>query len=433
MTAQRVRDAIRDLAISAGPMVLLLVVGLWVAFQFVKPAPPRSFVMTTGAPDGAYHLFSERYRAVLARQGITIELRPSAGAVENLNRLTDPSSGVTAGLVQGGLAPANVTGVTSLGAMFYEPLWVLYRGERRLERINELANLRIAVGAAGSGTQAIARRLLVASVGERATLLDVGGTDAVESLRRRRVDAAFFAGAPDAPTVQRALGLRGVRLMSIVNAEAYARRFPFLATVVLPRGVIDLAADVPGEDVTLLASTANLIVRDDLHPALVSLLLQAATEVHAPAGILQRRGEFPAPRESDIPLSADALRYYRSGKPFLERFLPFWVANFIERMVVLLVPLIAILVPAAKFIPALYRWRVRGRISRWYAELRQLESAPPSESSLHRVEEIERGVRDIRVPVGYANDVYHLRSHVELVRDALQRAVSSSQKAEISR
>jgi TRAP-type uncharacterized transport system substrate-binding protein len=119
MTAQRVRDAIRDLAISAGPMVLLLAVGLWVAFQFVKPAPPRSFVMTTGAPDGAYHLFSERYRAVLARQGITIELRPSAGAVENLNRLTDPSSGVAAGLVQGGLAPANVTGVTSLGAMFY--------------------------------------------------------------------------------------------------------------------------------------------------------------------------------------------------------------------------------------------------------------------------------------------------------------------------
>jgi TRAP-type uncharacterized transport system substrate-binding protein len=429
MTIQRVREAIRDLALTVGPIALVFGLALWGAFHFVRPAPPRSFVMTTGAPDGAYHLFSERYRAALARQGITIELRPSAGAVENLKRLTDPRSGVDAGLVQGGLAPAGVTGVTSLGAMFYEPLWIFYRGEHRLHRINELAGLRVAVGAAGSGTQAVARRLLLATLGERARLRDVGGTEAVEALRRGSVDAAFFAGAPDSPTVQRALALHGVRPMSIANADAYARRFPFLATVVLPRGVIDLERDVPGENVTLLAPTANLIVRDDLHPALVSLLLQAASEVHAPAGVLQRRGEFPTPRESDIPLSDDAVRYYRSGKPFLQRFMPFWVANLIERMVVLLVPLIAVLVPALRFAPALYRWRVRGRILRWYKELRQLESAPRSESALQRVEEIERGVRAIRVPVGYANEVYQLRAHLRLVRDALERAVRGSVNA----
>ena len=424
MTRQRVREAIRDLSVTAGPVALLLVVALWVAFQFVKPAPPRSFVMTTGAPDGAYHLFSERYRANLSRQGITIELRPSAGAVENLDRLTDQSSGVAAGLVQGGLASGETRGVTSLGAMFYEPLWVFYRGPRRLERLNELAGLRIAVGTAGSGTRAIARRLLEASLRDSALLLDIGGVEAVDALRHERIDATFLVGAPDALTVQRALALKGVRLMSIVNAEAYARRFPFLTTVVLPRGVIDLAADVPPESVTLLAPTANLIVRDDLHPALASLLLQAASEVHAPAGVLQRRGEFPAPREADIPLRDDAVRYYRAGKPFLQRFMPFWLADFIERTVVLLVPLLAILLPALRFAPALYRWRVRARILRWYAELRQLEASPPSEASLQRVEDIERGVRGIRVPIGYSGDVYHLRSHCALVREALQRAVA---------
>jgi len=424
MTARRLREAIRDLALTAGPIALLLAIGLWIALHFVRPAPPRSFVMTTGAPDGAYHLFSERYRAKLSQQGITIELRPSAGAVENLDRLTDESSGVAAGLVQSGLASDETRGITSLGAMFYEPVWVFYRGSRRLERLNELAGLRIAVGTVGSGTRAVARRLLEASLGDRARLLDLGGLEAVEALRLERVDAVFLVGAPDAATVQRALSLKGVRLMSLLNAEAYARRFPFLTTVLLPRGVIDLAADVPPESVTLLAPTANLIVRDDLHPALVSLLLQAASEVHAPAGILQRRGEFPAPREVDIPLSDDAVRYYRSGKPFLQRFMPFWVANFIERTVVLLVPLLAILLPALRFAPALYRWRVRARILRWYTQLRQLEASPPSEASLQRVEQIERGVRDIRVPLGYSGDVYHLRSHCALVREALERAVA---------
>jgi TRAP-type uncharacterized transport system substrate-binding protein len=430
MTRRRIRDTLRDLAVTAGPVTLLLAVALWVASQFVTPAPPRRFVMTTGAPDGVYHLFSERYRANLLRQGVTIELRPSAGAVENLDRLTNESSGVAAGLVQGGLATGETKGVTSLGAMFYEPLWVFYRSEGQLERLSELAGLRIAVGTAGSGTRAIARRLLEASLTERATLLDVGGLEAVDALGLKRVDAIFLVGAPDAPTVQRALALKGVRLMSLVNAEAYTRRFPFLSTVVLPRGVIDLAADLPPTSVTLLAPTANLIVRDDLHPALASLLLQAASEVHAPAGIVQRRGEFPAPREADIPLSDAAVRYYKSGKPFLQRFMPFWVADLIERTVILLVPLLAILLPAFRYAPALYHWRVRGRILRWYTELRQLEDSPPCEASLERVEEIERGVRRIRVPIGYAGEAYHLRGHCALVREALQRAVAAQRSGQ---
>ena len=286
MTAQRLREAIRDLALTAGPIVLAIALTVWIAVEFVRPAPPRRFVMTTGAPDGAYHLFAERYRAVLARQGITIELRPSAGAVENISRLLDRRRDVVAGLVQSGLAPADVSGVTSLGSMFYEPLWIFYRGERKRQRINELAGLRIAVGAPGSGARAVARRLLEATIGSRATLVDIGGAEAVDALRRGRVDAVCLVSAPNAVAVQRALAVRGVHLMSVANAEAYTRRFPFLAAVVLPRGVVDLAADVPDENVTLLAPTANLVVRDDLHPALVSLLLQAATEVHSPAGVL---------------------------------------------------------------------------------------------------------------------------------------------------
>jgi TRAP transporter TAXI family solute receptor len=424
------RHALKELVISLGPPVMLIALVALVAYKYVQPAPPRSFVITTGAEDGAYHLFAQLYRAILAREGIQVELRPSAGSVENLNRLLAPDSGIDVGFLQGGVTPPEGSArLVSLGALYYEPLWLFYRAGRPLDRIGGLGRRRVAVGPEGSGTRALALPLLTTSGAGSATLRSLGGQEAVKALRDGTIDAAFFVASPDAPTIRQLVQERQLRLLSIANAEAYARRFPFLTPVVLPRGVFDLARDVPGDDVTLLAATANLVTREDFHPALAYLLLQAATEVHAGAGVLQRPREFPAAREAGIPLSDEAQRYYRSGKPFLQRFLPFWVANFIERMTVLLLPLIAVLIPAVKLAPAIYRWRVHSRILRWYGELRSLEAdiahrtdATTVAEDLKRLDEIERGVNATPVPTGFAHDFYNLCGHVAMVRGRLLAA-----------
>jgi TRAP-type uncharacterized transport system substrate-binding protein len=423
------REALKQLAITVAPAVLLVVLAFWVAFKFVKPAPPASFVMTTGVEGGAYHLFAQRYQEILARDGIRVELRLSAGSLENLKRLADPDSGVEVGFVQGGVVPPESTQrLVSLGAMYYEPLWIFYRGDRRLERINQLTGKRVAAGLEGSGTRVLALHLLTASGAHTTAIVDIGGKDAMEALRQGKVDAAFFVASPDAPMVQGLLRMKQRRVMSIVNAEAYARRFPFLTPLVLPRGVVDLAADIPPADVTLLATTANLVARDDFHPALAQLLLQAATEVHAGPAMLQRQGEFPAAREVGFPLSEEAQRYYRSGTPFLQRFLPFWVANFIQRMLVLLVPLFAVLVPAVRFLPGIYQWRMKSRIFRWYGALKSLEAnigdrGDPALANeyLRRLDEIEHGVTRTRVPTGFADSLYDLRGHIEMVRGRIEQ------------
>jgi TRAP transporter TAXI family solute receptor len=423
--------ALMDLLVTVGPALVLVVVAFWVAAKFVKPAPPDSFVMTTGAEGGAYHLVAQKYRDILARNGITVELRPSAGSIDNLKRLTDPASGVHAGLVQGGLAPADgKSGLLSLGAVYYEPLWIFYRARAPLDRLNALVGQRIAVGPEGSGTRALATQLMHAVRTDAAPtrLLPLGGSAAADALDKGDADAAFIVGSPDAPVVQRLLRTHGVRLMSIVNADAFARHFPFLSTVRLPRGVIDLAADVPDAEVTMLATTASILVREDFHPALAFLLIYAAAEVHGKPGLLHRRGEFPTARETDFPLSEEASRYFKSGPPFLQRYLPFWMANLIERMLVLLVPIFAVVVPALKILPAVFQWRVKSRVFRWYGELKFLESevatatdASRADEFMDRLDAIERGVNSTPVPTSYADYAYNLRTHIDVVRRHIER------------
>ncbi len=369
------RTALKDAAIVILPALIVVVAAFWAASRFISPAPPDHFVMATGPEGGAYHLFAQRYRDIVARDGVTLELRPSAGSVENLSRLTDAAEEVQAALVQAGAGSSTThPGLVSLGSVYYEPIWIFHRG-KPLSVLNELAGKRIAIGPPGSGTRSLALMLLGA-VGvrdDRPELLALGGGDAADALLAGRIDAAFIVGSADAPIVQRLAQARGVQLLSLANAEAFARRFPFLSVLRLPRGVLDLAAQVPERDVTLLATTATLVVRDDFHPALAFLLLQAASEVHSPSGLLQRHNEFPAARESEFRLSEQADRYLKGGPPFLRRYLPFWLANLIERMVVLLVPIVAVLVPAFKILPSLWEWRVKARVFRWYGEAKLLE------------------------------------------------------------
>ena len=422
--------SLRELIIAIVPLALIAVAAFWLAYQFVQPAPPKTLTMTTGAEGGAYRAYSERYRQILARNDIDLRLQTSSGSIENLQRLKDPDSNVDVGFVQSGvLGEADPAGLVSLGSLYYEPLWVFYRDKATLDRLSQLQGKRISIGPEGSGVRKLALQLLAANdAAEQPTVLrDLPIAEAAEALIRREIEGVFVIAGPDSPVVQKLLRTEGVQLMSFSQATAYTRLFPFLASVVLPQGAIDLARNIPARDTTLLAPTATLVAREDLHPALAILLIQAATEVHGHAGLFQRAGEFPAPKAADFPLSDEAKRYYQSGPSFLQRYLPFWVAVFVQRMIVLIVPLIAVLIPLMRIFPSVYNWRVMRPINRWYGALKILEhdiahDNDPSRTPqyLQRLDEIEARVSTLKVPISYSGQYYTLREHVRFVRRMIE-------------
>jgi TRAP transporter TAXI family solute receptor len=433
---RRISDySVRELATVALPVALAIVAAFWFTFKFVQPAPPRVVVMSTGAEGGAYHAFGLRYKAILARNGVTLELRPSSGAVENLARLRDPESDVALAFVQGGIdRAADPPVLESLGSVYYEPLWVFYRGKRALDRINDLKGKRIAIGPEGSGTRKLARVILESSGlrSEDVTLLDIGGQAAADALIAGTVDAMFIVAGPEASVVRTLIRADDVKLMSFARADAYVARHPFLHKLVLPRGALDIARDLPRADVLLVAPTANLLAKESLHPAIAYLVLEAAHEVHSGPGPFNRIGEFPSPSDVEFPLSGEAERYYKSGPPFLQRYLPFWAASLVDRMIVLLVPLLAVAVPLFRILPGLYAWRIRRKVYRWYGELKFLEEelrhrpGNATADELERLAKIEDEVAEIHVPLGFAHEVYTLRMHVKLVRELLERSPASA-------
>ena len=418
--------SLRDMLIAWWPAFLVVAAGFVVAFQFVKPEPPASVVIVTGAEDGAYHAYAKQYREVLARNDVALEIRSSAGSVENYRLLKDEESGVDIGFVQGGVGDAEeAPDLVSLGGMYYEPVWVFYRSAATLDRLTQLKGRRIAIGPAGSGTRRLATALLAANgiPIPKGALSDLSGDAAAKALQQGRIDVAIFVASPRSQAVNTLLRDQRVRLMSYSRAEAYARHFPHLFAIVLPKGGIDLRQDIPPHDVHLVATTANLVVRDDLHPAIVGLLAAAATEVHGVPGLFQRKGEFPSTKDVDFPMSPEAEHYYKSGPPFLQRFLPFWAANFVDRMIVLLVPIIALLIPLVRLLPSLYNWRVRSRIYRNYGELKFLEeevaNQPQAEKIagyLARLDKIEDRVNHLPIPLAFHEQMYTLRGHIDLVR-----------------
>ncbi len=431
--------SLRDLFATAWWIILIVGIGFVVAYQFVQPAPPSRIVITTGSDSGAYYQFANRYAAILARNGVTLEVKTSAGSLENLARLKNDEAQV--GFVQGGVVEPKAdqdeeddSGLLSLGSMFYEPVWVFYRGDKRLERLTELRGKRIAIGQEGSGVRQLAQQLLSANeipTGDQ--LVALSGLKAAEELQQGRIDAAFIIAAEKAPVVQVLLRSPGIKVMSFAQAGAYQRRFPFLTKLTFPHGVADLVRDFPPEDIKVLAPTANLIVRDDLHPALQSLLLQAASEVHGKSGFFQDAGEFPAYKDQMLPLSPNAARYYKSGPSFLQRYLPFWLAVLVDRLIVLLVPIVALLIPLLKIAPAIYTWRVRSKVFRCYGELKFLEEdlkhhfdAAKLADYRSRLDTLDEEASQLRVPLGYTDLVYTLREHVNLVRHILDKKESQA-------
>lgn len=421
----------RDLAAIGLPAVALIAAAFWVAYLFVEPAPPERIVMTTGSEEGAYHAFALQYRDILARHGITLELRASSGSVENLRRLTDDESGVDIGLVQSGTGDAEqYDNLATLGSVYYEPVWVFYRSRNALERLTQLRGKRVAIGAQGSGTRRIAIQLLNANhaLAAPTRTLDLGGGAAADALKRGRIDAAFIVGPAEMPVVRELMAARGIRLMSFPRSQAYTKLFAFLSAVALPEGGIDLARNIPARDTVLLAPTANLVARDDLHPALVNLLMQALVETHSGPGLFHKTGDFPKFRDRDFPLNPEAERYYKSGPPFLQRYLPFWAATLLDRAFIMLLPLVAVLLPLLRIAPSLYTWRIRSRIYRWYGELKFLEleireKYDPARLAEYRsrLDALEDNANTRPIPLAFTDQVYTLRQHIDMVRGILQR------------
>ncbi len=427
----------RDIVFVALPSLLLAIWAFWLAAQYIKPAPPDRLVISTGGEGGAYQIFAARYKDVLARYGITLVAKPSAGSTENLARLRDPEFEVDVAFIQAGAArPQEGDDLFSLGDMYHEPLWIFYR-EAALARSDNLLDLkgkRIAVGGPGSGTRHLAMELLAANGidAKNSKLIEAGGHDLLGRLQMNHFDAVFVVGPTQSSLVWSLLYTPGVRLMSLARAEAYTRRFPYLTRLVLPRGVIDLTQDIPPQDIQLLSPMATLLVREDTHPALVDLLMQAADEVHGEPGTFQKPDEFPRAGHGEFPLSPEAGRYYKSGKPFLQRYLPFWAATLIDRTVVMLLPVIVVLFPLLRFAPLIYGWRVRSRIYRRYGELKFLENEVNENPAAHsraewleKLDRIETDASQIRTPLTFSDMLYTLRVHIDLVRAIILRRTTA--------
>lgn len=428
--------SLRDLLASAGPLAFLTVALLALAYWWLNPTPPKHVTLATGPAQSAYEAFGKRYQQALAAEGIEVVLLPSEGSSANLELLRDGRADVA--FVQGGTADlqeSDQENLTSLGSLFVEPLWLFYRpgtgGKHgqpiQLDALPQLRSLRVNVGTTGSGVPTLMERLLVANgvAPGDLKLSQLGQTEATVAFLAGNLDVLVFASAPETLMVQMLLQTPGVALMDFPQHEAYSRRFAFLSPVTLPRAVVDLARDVPPADVRLLAPTTALLARKDTHPALLQLFAQAGQNLHSGAGWFSRAREYPNTRHSELPIAAEADRAINQPVPLLQRYLPFWLANLIERMWLVLGLLLAALLPLSRIVPPLYQFRVRSRVFRWYGRLREIENemeagdAAPA-SLAQSLDRLEAQVEKINVPLSYADELYALRNHIHLVRQKLR-------------
>lgn len=429
--SQFTQFSLRDLIVTAGPMTVLVIALCYVAYRLVDPSPPKQVTLATGQENSAYEEFGKKYAAALGKFGIKVTLVPSLGSQENLQRLMDPDSGVDIAFVQSGLIEqqaAKDAGLVSLGSLFTEPVWLFYRESKKITQLTQLKGLRVNVGPEGTGVPKLFKTILSVNglEPEDVKIKQLENTPATVELLEGRIDALVFSSAPDALLIQMLLQTPGIKLFDFTQAEAYSRRFPFLTHVVLPRGIVDLGRDLPPKNYHLIAPTATLVAREDLHPALIDLFVQAAGTIHGGAGWFRKQGEFPNASYTEIPVIPEAEKFYKDGPPFLQRYMSFWLANFFDRMWVVIVALGALILPLSRIVPPLYVWKVRSRVYRWYGQLRTVEQAiedvPPGKratvypAQLRRLTEIEERVNQISIPLSFADELYRLRSHINLVR-----------------
>jgi hypothetical protein len=423
--------SLRDLLISAGPVMVLPILLLALAYWWLDPNPPKKVTLATGPAQSAYEEFGKRYQKALQRYNIEVVLVPSDGSPSNLKLLRAGKADL--GFVQGGAGERNAneeSGIVTLGSLFVEPVWLFYRADAvknipggALTSLTQLQDLRVNIGGRGSGTPFLMRRLLEANKLELAQLkiTRLEQTAATVAFLNGELDAIVFASAPESLMVQMLLQTPGVQLMDFSQSEAYSRRFAFLTPVLLPRGVADLAKDLPPQDVRLVATTTALLAREGTHPALLQLFAQAARDLHGPAGWFNKAGSFPNIEHSEYPVSREAERAIRSGQPFLQRWLPFWMSNLVERMWLALGIILAVMLPLTRIVPPVYQFRIRSRVFRWYGQLREIEHrlhAQPQDAAeiARELDVLDQKVGRISVPLSYADELYALRNNIDAVR-----------------
>lgn len=435
-------DAIfgRGLVVSMSALTVVALAISIGAYAFLDTAAPRHLTITSGPAGSAFQRNAERYQKILAREGVTLKILASDGSPDNLRNLANPKGAADIGFVLGGEARGiQFDHLASLGSVSFQPLMIFYTGEPR-QLLSEFKGKRLNIGPEGSGTHTLALTLLKANgiVPGEGTPLDQTDLDnPARDLREGRLDAVFLMGDSTATSVTREL-LRddSIRLFSFVQADGYIRRINTLNKLQLPRGALDFGKDIPPQDVVLIGPTVHLVARDSLHPALSDLILEAAREVHGSAGLYRKRGEFPAAQDGEFRISPDASRYYASGKSFLYRTFPFWLASLIARVLAVLVPLLLLLLPALKLAPAVYRWQIESRIYRWYRVLLELEREtfkPVADEErrkefLRQLDHIEAGVNRMAIPASFGDLFYGLRCHIVFVRQNLtQEAPAKSE------
>jgi TRAP transporter TAXI family solute receptor len=418
---------LREAVVSFAPLVLLVGSALVLAYWWLAPTPPKHVVLATGPEQSAYDQFGQRYAQALAPLGIEVTLRPTSGAQDNLNLLR--SGEVDLGFVQGGsisLTPTDTQAITSLGSLFVEPVWVFYTSAQPWTRLQQLKGKRVNVGTVGSGVPNLFNALLDANhmAASDMTLSTLDETPATIALINKQVDAIVFVSAPESLLVRMLLQTPDVRLMPFAQANAYSRQMPYLAPVALPSGVVDLAALIPSTDVPLVATTTSLLAQADTHPALLQLFSQAAARIHGGAGWFNNAGTYPNAAQSELPVADEALRTMRGGTPFLQRYVPFWLANVIERMWLAMSAIVVLALPLSRVVPPLYTLRIRSRVFRWYSELRDIEAQAargvPTAQLLAQMNALEANVAQVQVPLSYTDELYALRQHIAWTRSKLQ-------------
>ncbi len=424
----------RSFLIVVIPWAAIVLAALYVIYRLVDPLPPRHLAIAAGAAGSGYDNFARQYARILARHGVELEIRNFAGAVENLDRLRDPASGVQAALTTFGVTqPADADIFYSLGGIFDAAIFIFYRNAEPVTLFAQLRGKRLSIGMPGTALRLLMLEVLKATEALDAStqLLDPDYTQAIDALIAGEIDVAIVP-QQDLNRLQDALGAPGIRLMSVAQAEAIAKTVPGLKHVVLWRGLIDLSRDIPNSDVDLLASRNRLLVRKDLHPALQYLLLEAMREAHWPAGTFNRLGEFPAEQPNDLPLSPTAAAFYRSGPTFWQRYTSFWLSSLLTRVVFFVIPVLVTLIPVIGFAPRFYRWLYVRRINQFHRALGKLEhelsqSTDKSRFMEHQTQiaEIESAVRLLKVARPFEVDLQRLRIHLRMVQEDINRALVS--------
>ena len=417
-------------------LLVIALLGAWLLLSQI----PRRIVLASGPKDGMYHQHAQRYKAILARDGVTVEERLTRGADENEQLLRDASSGVDVAFVHGGVVrPAEQGNLVMLAAVYYEPLWIFYRDADTLTQLDELRFRRVAIGVPGSGGRAFVEPLLEANGinGRNTELISLGNLEALRALQSGRVGAALLMGPVSLPAIWQALHDQDLKVMDLARADAYPRRFPVITRLSLPSGTVDFEQHIPAEAVRMIGTKAMLVSRDGLSPPIVNLLLDAAREVHGAQGYFEANGEFPNTTQVDLPVSVDADRHHRFGPTILQSYLPFFVAAYVERLIVLLVPLLILVVPLSNLLPRLLSWRVRLHIYRRYVELALLERDLASRTGvlpvaqwLAELDRITHKAEQIRTPARVASEAYTLREHIALVRRAVLAKAQAVESAD---